>query len=305
MQKITRGIGEHGQEVMYLNGERILSISGLFRELGITPDFSKIPPELLARAIYVGKETHETMELFPAPLSHEDEDVQGCLNSFLKWFNSSDKIRLLKNYAERTEQDKINGVHLQVRIDNMFEIDLSKVVVDFKTGSKVDTNAKVQVTAQKKIFDADKGATLHLFKDGSIAKLEYWDEEELLNDMLAIYRDNDELDRVLKGQALFNDGAEIPKELAEEYAFVKQELVTMTKKEKELKAKIAKILGNSKGSYENDRYKLKFDFISGRESVKYDIAKMQEEGIDTEFYVTRKQGNGYYKTTIKEVKDAG
>jgi len=62
-------------------------------------------------------------------------------------------------------------------------------------------------------------------------------------------------------------------------------------------------LGNSKGSYGNDRYELKFDFISGRESVKYDIEKMQDEGIDTEFYVTRKQGNGYYKTTVKEVKE--
>ena len=299
MSKITRDIGEHGQAVMFLDGVRIPSVSGLFKALGVDADLSKVPVELLERAVFIGNETHKRLEELEK--EHFDSDVQGCLNSFHKW-HEKNKCEHLIYFSERTEAKEINGQYLQARIDAMFMIDGVKVAVDYKTGSKIYKNNKVQVTAQKIIFETDKCATLQLFKDGNIAKLEYWNEEKLLFDMLAIYRDNDDLDRVLKGQALFNDGEEIPSALAEEYAFIEKELAILTKKEKELKSKIAKLLGNQKGSFENDTFKLKFDFVAGRETMKYDIDEMIMDGIDAVKYLTVKKGNGYYKTSVKEIK---
>ena len=305
--KITRGIGEHGQEVMFLDGERIPSVSGLFKTLGVDADLSGVPKKILERAIEIGNKVHNYLETRHADLVddmifEDDKEVEGCLLSFHKWIKKSG-AKLIEGSQEKTEENEIiDGQHLMARCDAIYTIDGVDVAVDYKTSAKIYQTAKLQVTAQQFIFGCHAGATLQLFKDGRIGVLKEWDESELLRKMLAIYRDNDDLDRILKGQALLDYSEPIPKELAEDYEFIKTELATMQKKEKELKTKITEILGQQKGSYENERYKLTFSLVAGKTTTKYDYDKMIADGVDLEKYKTTTQGKAYYKASVKEVK---
>jgi hypothetical protein len=283
---------DHGNISYCFDFEKVESVSALFDRLGISPDFSKIPPAILARAIEIGNLTHDALE--HEQFLHEDLDVQRCLHSYELW--KTFKFRIIEK--EKSICKKINGKYISGRCDAIFQgmYGSGKIVIDYKTSSKIYETAKLQIAFYCLMFDIDAGAILHLKKDGSVAKF-YTVEYKYIEIAKKLLISTPE-----EAQALLNDKQDISKKLVKEYLETKEEIDKAKIKLDSLREKIETSLDGNSGATSYNGTILTFSKTKDSERVKYDFKKMIADDMEIEKYKKISKVKGGYKVTTKKEK---
>jgi hypothetical protein len=268
------------------------SVSALFDRLGINPDFSKIPPATLARAKFVGDETHDCLE--DCQYKHTDEDVQGCLNSFVSWYNGTNYVI---TSTEKSICSKINGVWVSGRLDVEVKFGQDrKAVIEYKTTYKIYETAKLQL-AFYCLMTGKQGLILRLKKDGSEPEI-YTVEDRYIELAKKLVKATPQ-----EAQKLIENKVEISGSLASQYARCKQEQNALKLLEEELKEQIITELNGERGVIETDDIIYTFTKSKDSERKSWDTKKLEAYLANkSDEYKKVSKIKGTYKVTTKEKK---
>lgn len=149
--------------------------------LSLYSDFSKVPPDVLAKACERGTKVHRLAELhvlgewFPDP----SDDSLGYLNSFRRWYNSMIDELISSEHRFYDESLKLTGA---VDLVAVLVGDSKPSIIDIKTGSVPSSCWSLQLAAYQYLHNhhegvkhcAERRIALKLDKDGGVPKiLEY------------------------------------------------------------------------------------------------------------------------------------
>lgn len=146
--------------------------------------YSMIPPEVLANAADRGTRVHDYCNSYANNifLSHIDEDCEGYVKSFIKWYD--DNVEKLISSEERIYNNEymLTGKYdMIVRLKN----DHRNTLIDIKTPVQSSRSWALQLSAYEILIRADSGVPIHrrivvqLPKSGGKSKqIEYEDHKK-------------------------------------------------------------------------------------------------------------------------------
>jgi len=280
--------------------EKVISFSALMDDLGLSPDFSKVPKTILDRAIFIGNETHDCIE--HGRTAHADDDVLGCLLSYSKW--NTKRVMETVSDEQTTCYDFGAKQYLVGRVYRVAFLDGEHIALDWKTSSKVYDTAMLQIAFYKIAFNCGEGTIVHLHKDGTEAT-EYHSTQEWetkIDALVDLYYCN-EKDKKKIAQQIVYPTVKIKNNLLKQYLKVEQELKDKKASLESIRKEIIESLKGQKGVSSSDGKKLTFTMSKDSEKVSYDTGKMQADGVDIEQYRSVKQVKGSYKVTISKEKN--
>ena len=253
----------------FLGDKKLISVTQLMQKYGLSPDYSKVPQEILRAQAERGSLVHKEIE------DYIKEGNIGFTNELVEFINA-DKGEVLKS------EFKVNNDIVAGTVDLLLYKNNEYIIADLKTTSELHIDAvSWQLTIYAYLLSkinpmikVTKGQAFHFNKDGN------------LNIVDIVLKPFEEIDRLMECERN-NEKFELKKIASDEQLMQLLEVEALIKsieekkkkaeeQAKELRAELMKAMeANGVKSFENDLIRITYVAPSTRQSI--DSAKLKKE----------------------------